>query len=445
MAKTTFIQLGKLGDVLNILPMLRMASEPQRLMVASDYFPALEGVSYVEPVEYRGLPHELDKATQAAAALGGPVVCTQVNAPRDLVREFTYKPAGLTNSVTTSFQKESWRIAGRLADWDDQPELLFDRRNHAREEELFNKTVCRTYKRPIVLFYLGGISSPFPYAKLVRELIHLKFPDKKWTVVDLGEVKAHRFFDLLVLYDRAKLLISTDSAPLHLARACPNLPVMALANDQPSLWNGSPWRPNHVWYCRYRDFPVRGHEMIHRMDMTPIWRCDGPPKIVKVFNAFSGDLEYGFCLNWMADSDGRFVFTPIELGSCAADSANVKNIGDEKRVPFLKDCLRMGLQRARPDDWVMLTRTDTCFAGPLPVGMPESAFAYRIERNGHGSMFYPVADMFCAKKAWWKARLTEIPNLLFGNDIYWPQTLAAMFTKYRAKDLTGVVYREAKA
>ena len=61
-------------------------------------------------------------------------------------------------------------------------------------------------------------------------------------------------------------------------------------------------------------------------------------------------------------------------------------------------------------------------------------FAYRLSEAG----FAPIADLFCAKKTWWKERLSEMPDFLYGKDHYWSEGLRVMFNKYHASDVTGV-------
>ena len=46
-------------------------------------------------------------------------------------------------------------------------------------------------------------------------------------------MKAERFYDLLALFERAKCLVTVDTAHLHLAYACPTLPVVAIIGANP--------------------------------------------------------------------------------------------------------------------------------------------------------------------------------------------------------------------
>jgi hypothetical protein len=441
-----YVQLGKVGDILNLLPLLRLeASRGSRpgLMVAAEFASILDGVSYVEPHIYPGPYHEVGPACELARTITPDWVCTQVNCSTDQVIKYVYEPAKQKTAVTSSFQKESWRVAGKLAEWDSQPQLFFDGRDRGRELRLMKPWLGSKTKK--VLLSVGGVTSPFASAGIVRELIRAKFADrKKFSVIDLADLRAERFYDLLGLYDEAYCLIATDSAPLHLARACPGLPVFAFANDKPLLWNGSPWRPNHTFYCRYNDFPQRVSAFMWSLDNINAMgvRSGQTPAIVHVWSEYAGPSRWP---EWFEEySTGAWRMLPIEVGACGRDSANT--IGDERRYPYLKDCLRMGLQRALPEDYVCLTRPDTRFVGGLTQELlaHERSFAYRLERKQGREHYAPIGDLFCARREWWKERLPEIPDLILGTDYFWSHVLGALFAEHKAQDITGSVYHMSK-
>lgn len=440
MQTKTFIQLGRSGDILNVLPFLRqdaLKGERHALMVASEFAPLLDGVSYVEPVIYEGPYHEIDKAAVKAEGLGRPWLCTQVNGPTELVREYTYAPAGQETARCSSYQKESWKVAGRLKEWDRCWPLIFDRRDKAREKLLLGQVLGKPKKhpKPIILLATGGTSSPFKHRELLHELLNGKY-GKSHRIVDISAVRAHRLYDLLALYERAYCLVATDSAPLHLARAVPTLPVIALANDQPILWNGSSWEPNHVFYCRYGDFPERARELLQVIEWPVMLEPPPEPRVVHVWNAYDGDLYPTVPSPWME--------TPVWRGACGRDSVNL--LKDEKRYPFLKDSLRMGMQRARDCDYVCLSRPGLHFAGNINEAVMghEACYAYRQAVSQEERTHYPIVDLFCAKKAFWSFILDQIPDFVLGPDYFWSHGLWAIFASLRAVSIHNVVTREAK-
>ena len=418
-----YVQLGKIGDILNVLPFLRkdaLTGEKPRLMVADQFAPLLEGVSYVEPVIYPGPHHEIGKAVALARTMSDRVICTQVNGPQDQVREFTFRAAGQEHAVATSFQKESWKVAGRLREWDECLPLVFDRRNPEREEKLLREVglIRKGKKKPLILMALNGESSPFQHAQLLNLLVNGWFGQK----CEIRSIPpAERFFDLLGLYERADLLIAVDSAPLHLAWACPELPVIALTQDSPMLWHGSPWRPNHAWYCRYGDFVDRAVDIVSELDMI----LDPPvtPPMIRIV------VEYEV----RAHAYSGIKTLAIAKGMCSRDSAVVMNA--KRRVPYLRDVLRMALQKTRkePDNFPIQLVRPQCLAD-CNVATPMPYYAYRIQNL----KFQPVVDLFCATRAQWLAMLPEVPDLILGGDYQWSQALWAIFKGHGATEAFGI-------
>lgn len=411
--RKVYVQLGRVGDICNILPFLwteAQKGQKPALMVAAEFAPLLDGVSYVEPIIHNGPHYEIAKACQKVSDAADIPCCCQVNGPMDQVREWTYKPSGIGVGTKDSFQKESWFVAGKMKEWDDQPPLKFDRRDTAREQALLTSIPRRPGRRSkdekLILVNTQSISSPFPYVDLLWELLRLKLTPG-YRLLDLKTVKADRFYDLLALYEKAHCLISVDSAPLHLARALPKLPVIALTQDRPLLWNGSAFQPNWVWCSRYRDWPKRALEMFSRIECGPEFLN---PHIIR-------PLHY-------------------DLGMFGRDSQNT--LKDQNRVPYLRDYLRASIRRGTEN--VIVARQELRL-GLIP---PEPCYAYRMNRNGKGDTFHPVADMFSAPRDWWKQRLPEIPDLLMGKDYWWSEALRVLFQKHGAKDVTGVCYRESK-
>lgn len=428
-----WVQLGRSGDILNILPLLwreykAAQGRPERLMVAKDYAGLLEGVSYVDPVIFDGGAQELERAVDEARKLDDKVICTQVNGPLEVVREHVYKPAGQERAVTTSYQKEMWKVAGKLQDWGTHPELphsqlplIFDKRSPEREAKLLS-VLPKTSKK-IVLVAADGISSPFPCKALLFELLKAR----KYFPVDLGSVKAERLFDLLALYERAFALVAIDSAPLHLANAAPSLPVVALVNDKPILWNGSSWRANHIAYCRYSDFVARAPELLDALD-----RYHKPESsnvgITHVYNALEETEP-------MQAPDKHWDFLPIRPGMVGRL--------DSDGHPYLKDCLKMALQRAR-HGWVVLSRPGLKLRHDISAQIITNQgqlYAYRLNQEGGRAHFSHVLDLFAAPAKWWRDNMDSIPELHLNRDYFWSQALWALFKADAGRDLTGIVER----
>ena len=262
-----YVQLGKLGDVLNILPLLledRINGHKPSLLVCKEYASILDGCSYVNPAIFDGELFQIASAIGEARKLSDDIKVCQVLGPRREVLEHVYKLQGVNQTVTDSFQQESWRLAGRKqSDWERQLPLVFDKRDTEIEAALIAKHIAKRKRTLLVNF--KGLSSPFPFADLIAELVRLKL-SKEFKIVDLSEIQSEHFYDLLGLYENAHAMISVDTSTLHLAHACPKLPVIALTKDTPNYWHGSAWRPQHVCYMRYGDFPSHWRELFEAVE-----------------------------------------------------------------------------------------------------------------------------------------------------------------------------------
>lgn len=431
------IQTGRLGDVINVLPLLHAdyhrTGQKSQLMVARDFAPLLDGCSYLDPLVWDGDYMDLEGAVKLARTLSDDVVVTSLHGTAEAVEKYAYGQIGQKHRTASSFQKEAWLLAGRLDEWDDCLPLVFDRRNPEREKKLLgmNGFMAKGKRKPVLLLALEGVTSPFPYASLLRELVQLKF-GRDYRILDLPMVEPNvgRIYDLLAVMENSSLLITTDSMPLHLAWACRDLPVFALTNDRdpkgnPSLWHGAPWRPNHLWYCRYHDWPERAVEMIET-----IARIE-PESRGEFVTVFRSDSIENRCTDVYR---GSWNLIPVHRGTCSREIDG---------APLIKDVIRMAIQRATPfaeradggpdpDAKINLCREDV--TAKVKTG-DEPHFAYRIQDG----QFSPIADLFSAPKSFWRQILPEIPDglVLDNEEKFWAEALRIIFEKYGATDATG--------
>lgn len=268
MAEPLHVLLGANGDLCAMLPWLKTEAarigRPVPLLVAKDYAPLLEGVSYVQPTLWPGTFVQLTAALRFLKT-DLPELPVRVLQPIARMEDRTFP----------SFVHEMWYQAGALMQWGKLP-LEFDRRDPEREAALVGR-LCQTpklpklpklgrvthhglQKKPMILVATKGKSSPFRYAKELMACIRAEF-GKTHQVVDLSKVKAHRFYDLLGLYDQAAALVSIDTGHVHLSRAS-TVPTLVLARDYPQLWDGVPYEPRFAFYCRYGQWKRRKGEML---------------------------------------------------------------------------------------------------------------------------------------------------------------------------------------
>lgn len=458
-----FTLLGKTGDLIAALPIFKAESEkegrPTRVIVSKDYSAVLEGCSYVEPVIHEGPASELEQAMARGRSLA-ETVSLQLAGEPEVVNRITMQ--GRKQPSTGSFVKEMYHLAGWGGLWETQPVAVFDRRDAEREEQLIESLNLakgdyrqkKVFAEKIILLAVDGKNAPFHYKALLLELLKGRFP-KRHRIIDLADLKAHRIFDLLSLYERAHVLIASDSAPLHLAYAVPKLPVVALINERPLLWNGSPWRSQHIFHCRYSSFASRAVDMLdtienlHNAGQPFGANSSASPKLVHVWSQYeekdvSAHRRWEARRTWQREYDGgRWICTPVELGVFGRDT-RVK-LRDSKAFPYLKDVMRMACLRAKDRDVIVLTRCDTCLAPGITAELVRTtpAYAHRSLWAKEGLTYHPAVDLFAMTKEFWLAHEKELPDLVLGVDFVWHQVLAVWLEKHAATELPMAVWRKA--
>lgn len=230
---TCFVQLGRAGDVINVLPLMRSISESGRrptLMVASEYANLLDGVSYCDRLTWWNGFADLTPAVDYAKQRFKHVQVTQMQGGGARVCR-----------QSDSYAKASWLAVGR-DDW-GLP-LVFDQRSKARENRLLNE--FPTAQKIVVS--TSGVSAPAPDPDWIVRTLTQEFPD--YAVVDISNYRTEYMFDLLGLMDAASCLVLNDSAPLHLSAAT-KTPVVALMTNVRGPWYYAPPRPNQAARLEY--------------------------------------------------------------------------------------------------------------------------------------------------------------------------------------------------
>lgn len=267
-----FVHLGKFGDIMIMLPAFKAVADelgkPVVCIVSTAYSSIFDGVSYVEPLPvglhwWKGV----GQARKMAESWGlKPIVVkwwdepgAKPPGPAQPGRTITLKIHGHMRTVDASewdsFQASQWRYAGftmeQFAAWP----MVFDQRDPHRESVLRSR--CFSGNRPKLLVNLSKSgTSPFPHAAQVMALV----AGKGFDIVHLDRIKAYRIYDLLGLYDHAAMLVTSDTATLHLAGAS-NVPYIAFINNGGA---GSIPKGNCVLSIRYGDF----HQQIGRFVET---------------------------------------------------------------------------------------------------------------------------------------------------------------------------------
>lgn len=225
-----FCQLGRNGDLIQLFPAFKAirerVGENPVVIVSRDYAGVFDGISYASPWVvnlpwWEGIPAARKMAEQKFPWVIVPQFWSdsQDQFMNDVNRgaqvlQCHGKEWGVDMAKWPDYGTSMWSRAGFSRDEMLTLPLVFDRRDAKREAAL-SKHLHPT--RPNVLVNWTGISSPYAYTP-EHQRVMSKYRER-FNIVDLGNIRAHRIYDLLGLFDRAVGLVTIDTATLHLAPA----------------------------------------------------------------------------------------------------------------------------------------------------------------------------------------------------------------------------------
>ena len=463
-----YVMLGAFGDLCAMIPFFyfrhRTTKKPVNVVVAKTYAPLFDGVSYVNPIVYQGDYSEVGLAIEFAKQQARGNSLQPINPPPMVVQAFGHpaKPQRMTDS----FIKEMWRFVGHENDWDRYP-LVFDKRDYDREFALAEKHI---HNKDRVMLVAGvGRSSPFPHKDELVRLLTGEFQD--FQVIDMAEVVAEKPYDLLGLFDRAQLLMASDTFQLHLSRAS-SIPVFAFHVNKPTPWNSSPSYLNQFARLTYDQFPENQQWIVGliRNRLKPI-KLLGQTKLIHVFSQYEGRQGDTLRRHLLASASWNREYQFANWKQVPILDSEVKRTSElcgdsDRKLPFVKDIVELALKKGRssptnvlPDDTIIvLTNDDTCFVPGISqmilrqVGMAGAVFAHRFDFYARLSRLlepaeirrgtpHPGQDLFAFTVRWWKAHADEFPDFVLGCEA-WDWILRELIKKYCGGEIVEGVYHE---
>lgn len=435
--------LGRSGDILNALPIayhiFQTTAEKPFFMSSKEYASLLDGCSYLTPLVFNGPFEDIKRAYSQLEGKYDQILVPQV-----------YGRDWECQKIHDSFCKDGWQNSG-LIDLFGKVPLVFDRRDSKREAFL----KARWIKSPTILLNFSGQSSPFPQGEIIRRELEMSW-GLMCNIVDLSKIRAHKLYDLLGLYDAADILITSDTATLHLAQGS-NIPSIQFIVDRPTMWHGSTPKGNCIFSCRYEE-SVKNLPAIMGMIASQIGN-DNLQRIVHAYSSFQGNQHDKVRNQWArvtwenAYKKGGWIPMPTP------DEALTRTFEcNGKRLPYLKDIIDASFCTGTMNDWICLTNTDTCFAAELhdklQVAMNAGSMLYGFRRDFsyvnrvmtesqvQQGVPYPGNDLFFFPKSWWASVRKSFPDVLIGREA-WDACMRELLIQHGAHPLHDSIYHQS--
>lgn len=213
------IMLAKLGDIVNVLPIARdlhLKGWTPTFYHYPQYSTLFRGVDYAHSESVLVKMENLDSHAEGLRTKHQPVLVAQ-----------SFGPAW-RGGYEHAHNIRAWLNCGYTVEqfYDVERFPLVFKRDAERERFLLRRHV--TTDKPLVVLALKGLSSPFASHDLLERSLRARLPQCE--VLNIGKIKAGRFYDMLGFLDAAAALVTVDTSMLHLSLAS-KVPVIALIGD----------------------------------------------------------------------------------------------------------------------------------------------------------------------------------------------------------------------
>jgi len=227
-----FVQLGRYGDILNILPLCReyAKSYTVHMVVAKEFANILDGVTYVTADVVNIDVKDFAAANEYAKKTYANVCTSQVDGNGSSMK------TGERNFTLANWANVDPRY---VAAYQTLP-LVLDNRNAEREKWLVDSIEASSLPRVLVNF--EGHSTPMHNREEVFDRLWKYCLNKYW-VLNIGLLRVRRLYDMLGSFEKADLLVTVDTSTLHLGYAV-KIPTIAITSSKP--WYASERRKHWI-------------------------------------------------------------------------------------------------------------------------------------------------------------------------------------------------------
>lgn len=277
------VQLGRHGDVLNILPALHhlkhVCGSDVCLLTCPEFAETAKLCSWLPVYTFNVSYSRVRRACRYAPAYARGVVASQVYGDHYPAR------------TCSSFCLDSWARLGMehlydqafdSLDWRKVFDLFTVERAKASHQRftawLVDKGEELSDRRVPVLVCGGGYSSPTPWWSAFVQ--NLQAYTRRWAkVIDVSDYKAESFVDMLGVLGGFPRAVIADTGLLHLA-AYLQIPTVALVADRPQggehdPWYGTPFRSHMIGRLGYGELVSYGAPGLEGEVVPPRFDVDG--------------------------------------------------------------------------------------------------------------------------------------------------------------------------
>lgn len=472
----------RFGDCILLLPLAKhWHDQGHRIqwLVHHDFIGLFDGVSYVDAKPFDGNMKDQDGAIQSAHesfADVGRIICPKAD----------HNPLPMKHK-TTSFSTELWQRCGEavgesVLDLYHQLPLIFDRRDMMREFLLRSKHWPQSDKP--VLAYNFTCHSQIKHARRgVEWEASLKRLNAEhgepYALLNLGEIRAERIYDMLAFIESAAVLLTVDTALTHLARAT-TTPVLNIVAPEP--WYQPEVQRNWAAvatldkfdesYIRHWLFTWTATERQERMgghcrspEAMRYTNIDFPdPRSIIHFNhswyATEREEKRNNTASWTWEHLRAIDRGWMNIVYREEDVIrNGSTIGDKRKLPFVKDMIDWAVSKSWEGSILCLTNTDNCLTPEAPyvirehmvkgdccysrrVDVADAKIPYTRDMLAR-SKSYAGKDLFAFTPDWWRRHRDDFPDLLLGCE-GWDHVMSVLMnaSSEHAKIDPPIVYHE---
>lgn len=441
LVQTCLVETGRYGDIINILPLAKMLAYRNggtiAMVTSTDYASVIEGCSYIVSDPYPGRFEQIREAIDYAKKKYANVIVSQA-----------YGFNWLVEKLTDSYAKESWRIAGYPTLFGTLP-LIFDRRDKERELALVESVKT---DKPMMLVNTSGNSSPAnAFSDRLKQELRSRW-ESKFNIVDIGNIRADMIYDLLGLYEAARIIITTDTSTMHLLAATNTFNIQ-IYNPRP--WYGTPIVGSNCILRISYDEVISKMMYVHEAISSTML-----PEVAMVYSDYNPkDINTARRVN-IAKSTYRIIksIQPYWIWVAVKDSDLPRIFRDSKSsVPYVRDLIEKGLENVSDHGWIVMFNSDICLSKALANKVEEQIRLNRpfaVRRNEFRSISGIVpentiskgitalgTDVFVFSKEWWKEHNMEMPDMLLARE-GWDLVLSKIILSHGGDILTNLVCHE---